>query len=41
MLVVMNALKAWRPYLLGTKHKFKIRMDHHNLTYFRQPQDLN
>ena len=41
MFTVMNALKEWRPYLLGARHKFKIWTDHRNLTYFRQPQDLN
>jgi len=30
MLVILHALKKWRPYLMG-RH-FKVKMDHYSLT---------
>ena len=41
MLSIMRALEAWRHYLEGTKHKFKIWTDHHNLQYFMEAKKLN
>ena len=41
LLSIMEALKDWRQYLLGAKHKVEVWTDHLNLTYFRQPNKLN
>jgi hypothetical protein len=38
---VMEALRAWKPYLAGAKHQVTIRTDHRNLQYFKKPQKLN
>ena len=40
LLVVIHALKAWRPYLVSPVEPTVIYTDHQNITYFRQPQDL-
>ncbi len=34
MLVIMCALEEWRHFLEGSDQKFKIHMDHKNLSYF-------
>jgi hypothetical protein len=39
LLGIMQALDNWRN-LIGAAEPFKILMDHHNLTYFREPQKL-
>ena len=41
LLVVIQALKEWRHYLTGTKHPVTVIMDHKNLGYFKQPQNLS
>ena len=41
LLAVMRALDAWRHYLLGSPTMVHIFTDHKNLTYFRQPRNLN
>ena len=38
LLAIIQALKAWRHYLLGLE--ILIRCDHKNLTYFKQSQNL-
>ena len=40
LLVVIRALKAWRPYLISPVAATVVYTDHQNITYFRQPQDL-
>jgi len=40
LLAIMKALKKWRQYLMATG-PFKIWTDHHNLTYFQKPQNIN
>jgi len=34
MLAIMDALEEWRHFLEGSNQKFKIHMDHKNLSYF-------
>src|SRR5258707_11263496 len=41
MLAIMHALDEWCHFLEGVTEKFKIRMDHQNLTYFQDAQKLN
>jgi len=41
MLAIYRALRTWRHFLEGSKHKVIIMSDHKNLTYFRKPQDLS
>ena len=41
LLAVMRALDAWHHYLLGSPTTVQVFMDHKNLTYFRQPRNLN
>ena len=41
LLTVMRALDAWHQYLLGSPTPVQVFMDHKNLTYFRQPHNLN
>ena len=41
LLKVIRALKEWRHHLHGSPHPVKVLTDHKNLTYFRQPQNLN
>ena len=41
LLAVIQALKEWRHYLTGTEHLVTIIMDHKNLGYFKQPQNLS
>ncbi len=41
MLVIMRALEEWRHFLEGSNQKFKIHMDHKNLSYFQEAHKLN
>src|SRR5258706_2315570 len=41
MLVIMHALEEWRHFLEGSNQKFKIHMDHKNLSYFQEAHKLN
>src|SRR6266436_5414500 len=41
MLAIMHALDKWCHFLEGATEKFKILMDHQNLTYFQDAQKLN
>ena len=41
LLTVIQALKEWCHYLTGTEHPVTIIMDHKNLGYFKQPQNLS
>jgi RNase H-like domain found in reverse transcriptase/Integrase zinc binding domain/Chromo (CHRromatin Organisation MOdifier) domain len=38
---VVYGFKCGRPFLLGAKHAIRVRTDHKNLQYFRQPQKIN
>jgi hypothetical protein len=40
MLVIMNTLAEWRPYLLPLEDAFEIWTDHTNLQYYQSPQKL-
>ena len=40
LLAVIQALKEWQHYLTGTEHPVVIIIDHKNLGYFKQPQNL-
>ena len=40
LLAIIQALKEWCHYLTGTKHPVVVIMDHKNLGYFKQPQNL-
>ena len=37
---VIFGFKCGRPFLLGAKHAVRVRTDHKNLQYFRQPQNI-
>ena len=41
LLAVIQALKEWRHYLTGIEHPVTVIMDHKNLGYFKQPQNLS
>lgn len=41
LLSVIESLKDWQQYLLGSAVPFEVWTDHRNLEYFRKPQDLN
>src|SRR5258708_35679483 len=41
MPVIMHALEEWRHFLKGSDQKFKIHMDHKNLSYFQEAHKLN
>ena len=41
LLAVIQALKEWHHYLMGTEHLVTIITDHKNLGYFKQPQNLS
>src|SRR5258705_3446129 len=41
MLVIMCTLEEWRHFLEGSDQKFKIHMDHKNLSYFQEAHKLN
>src|SRR5712672_3000716 len=38
---VIFGFKCSRPFLLGAKYAVRVRMDHKNLQYFRQPKKIN
>jgi hypothetical protein len=38
---VIFGFKCSRPFLLGAKYTVRVRTDHKNLQYFRQPQKIN
>ena len=40
LLAIIQALKEWHHYLTRTKHPVIVIMDHKNLGYFKQPQNL-
>ena len=40
LLAVIQALKEWHHYLMGMEHLVMVIMDHKNLGYFKQPQNL-
>jgi len=41
LLAIVEALKHWRHFLLGSKFPVTVLTDHNNLLYFRKTQDLN
>ena len=41
LLAIIEALREWRHYLIGTDTPFEIWTDHQNLTFFRQPHKIN
>jgi len=41
LLVIIEALRKWRQYLLDTTKKFEVWIYHENLKYFREPHKLN
>ena len=41
LLAVIQALKEWHHYLMGTEHPVTVITDHKNLGYFKQPQNLS
>ena len=41
LLAIIQALKEWQHYLTRTKHLVTVIMDHKNLRYFKQPQNLS
>ena len=41
LLTVIQALKEWHHYLTGMEHPVTVIMDHKNLGYFKQPQNLS
>ena len=41
LLAIIRALKSWRHYLHGSPFSIQVFMDHKNLMYFRQVQNLN
>jgi RNase H-like domain found in reverse transcriptase/Reverse transcriptase (RNA-dependent DNA polymerase) len=41
LFAIVEAFCTWRAYLAGSAHKVTVRTDHHNLQYFKKPQNLN
>ena len=41
LFTVIQALKEWHHYLTGMEHLVTVIMDHKNLGYFKQPQNLS
>ena len=41
LLAIIEALREWRHYLIGTEIPFEIWTDHQNLTFFREPHKIN
>ena len=41
MLAIIHTLEEWHHFLEGTRHPFKVWMDHKNLEYFRSTWKLN
>jgi len=41
LLAIIYAFKEWKHYLLGAREPIEVQSDHKNLSYFREPHDLN
>ncbi len=41
LLAIVKALRHWRSYLAGSRHKIEVLSDHMNLQYWRQPQKIS
>jgi hypothetical protein len=41
LLVIINALDHWRPYLAGSPHKIIIHSDHQNLLDWKEPHKIS
>jgi len=41
LLAIIYAFKEWKHYLLGAREPIEVQSDHKNLSYFREPRDLN
>jgi RNase H-like domain found in reverse transcriptase len=41
LLAVVKAVKHWRQHLGFTQHPFTVVTDHANLTFWKEPRDLN
>jgi RNase H-like domain found in reverse transcriptase len=41
LFAIVEAFHTWRAYLAGSAHKVTVHTDHHNLQYFKKPQNLN
>jgi hypothetical protein len=41
LLVIVNTLDHWRPYLAGSPHKIIIYSDHQNLLYWKEPHKIS
>lgn len=41
LLAIVSSFQEWHKYLYDAPHDVVVYMDHKNLTYFRQPQQLN
>jgi hypothetical protein len=41
LLVIVNAMDHWRPYLAGSPHKVIIYSDHQNLLYWKEPHKIS
>jgi len=41
LLAIVRALEEWRHYIQGSSHTTTVYSDHQNLTYFKNPQNLN
>jgi hypothetical protein len=41
LLVIVNALDHWRPYLARSLHKIIIYSDHQNLLYWKEPHKIS
>jgi hypothetical protein len=40
-IAIIEAFKKWKHYLMGTKHKIKVYIDHKNFTIFTTTKELN
>jgi RNase H-like domain found in reverse transcriptase len=41
LFAIVEAFHTWRAYLAGSAHKVTVCTNHHNLQYFKKPQNLN
>jgi RNase H-like domain found in reverse transcriptase/Integrase zinc binding domain len=41
LFAIVEAFCTWRAYLASSAHKVTVHTDHHNLQYFKKPQNLN
>jgi hypothetical protein len=41
LIVIIEAFKEWKHYLMGTKYKIKVYTDYKNLTTFTTTKELN